>query len=124
MDGVRAYWNGEKLISRHGKEIPCPNWFVEELSPDIKLDGELWIGRGQYEDVFGMLHDNDERIWKSARYVIFDLPSSKKPYEARMVELKDISLPPHVEIISSRQCKGNDELFILLNDVINHGGEG
>ena len=29
MDGVRAFWNGKKLLSRHGKEINCPAWFLE-----------------------------------------------------------------------------------------------
>jgi ATP-dependent DNA ligase len=40
LDGVRAYWNGQKLISRHSKEILCPNWFTQELNK-ISLDGEL-----------------------------------------------------------------------------------
>ena len=46
MDGVRAYWNGEKLISKQAKDISCPNWFIEGLPKEVKLDGELWMGRG------------------------------------------------------------------------------
>src|SRR4051812_48532035 len=103
MDGIRAYWNGEKLITRHGKEVPCPEWFIEGLPSDIHLDGEMWLGREQFEDALTTLlnESGDEELWKSTRYVIFDQPSSKQPYEARMNELRDMELPPHIEIISS-----------------------
>ena len=47
MDGVRAYWNGEKLISKNGNDITtAPPWFTESLPKDIQLDGELWMGQG------------------------------------------------------------------------------
>src|SRR4051812_18594085 len=65
MDGVRAYWNGEKLIAKQGKKIDCPNWFTEGLPSGIKLDGELWLGRGQYENTMSMLKDNGEDLWKT-----------------------------------------------------------
>src|SRR4051812_5847025 len=82
MDGVRAYWNGEKLISRHGTDIPCPDWFIEGFSSNIHLDGELWLGRGQYEDTTRLLHgDADTAMWKLVRYVVFDLPRSNQLFE-------------------------------------------
>jgi DNA ligase 1 len=31
LDGVRGYWNGQSMISRYGKEIICPTWFIEQL---------------------------------------------------------------------------------------------
>ena len=39
MDGVRAYWNGEKLLSRHDKKFECPDWFIEGIPKGLKLDG-------------------------------------------------------------------------------------
>src|SRR6185369_5944673 len=30
----------------------------------------------------------------------------------------------HMEIVSSRQCKGNDDLLKMLNTVVSLGGEG
>ena len=56
MDGIRAYWNGEKLISKHSKEISCPNWFIEELPKGMKLDGELWMGRGNLRILMAILN--------------------------------------------------------------------
>src|SRR4051812_98389 len=95
MDGMRAFWNGSELITRHGNEIPCPDWFTEDLPSTIKLDGELWLGRGMYEDVVKLVHgeNDDEGAWKSARFMVFDLPSSEKPYESRMDDLENIEFP-------------------------------
>lgn len=123
MDGVRAYWNGNKLISRHGKEIPCPNWFIEGFPSDIRLDGELWLGRERYEDLMVALK-NDEEVWKSSRYIIFDVPSSKQPYEDRMNELRKIKLVSHMEIIPNQQCKGNDGIYDALTAITEKAGEG
>src|SRR6185437_15102701 len=78
-DGVRAYWNGNKLSSRHGKELKCPHWFIEELPTDVSLDGELWMGRQSFETVNRLLklvHQNDEE-WKMVKFMVFDMPSSK-----------------------------------------------
>ena len=124
IDGARAFWNGEKMITRHGSDIPCPRWFIEGLPLNTKLDGELWIGRGQYEDVIGLIYGEDDTLWKSARYVVFDLPSSKRTYEERMAELKGMKLPPHVQLVSPWKCKGNDDLMNALNAVVESGGEG
>src|SRR5689334_14142355 len=107
MDGVRAFWNGEKFITRHGMDIHCPDWFIDELPSNIRLDGELWLGRDQYEDSVTLIHGNedDENMWRSARFIIFDLPSSpSEPYELRMQRLKEIQLPPHFEIVTSWKC--------------------
>ena len=40
LDGVRAYWNGEQLISKGGHVIKAPAWFVRGY-PDTPMDGEL-----------------------------------------------------------------------------------
>jgi DNA ligase-1 len=40
LDGVRAYWDGQSLISRLGNRFHAPDWFLAGL-PAIPLDGEL-----------------------------------------------------------------------------------
>ena len=47
LDGVRAYWNGQHLLSRGGYPISAPTWFTRNW-PDTPMDGELWIGRGRF----------------------------------------------------------------------------
>ena len=49
LDGVRGYWNGQSMISRQGKEISCPQWFIDQFPKNISLDGEFWLGRGTFE---------------------------------------------------------------------------
>ena len=44
LDGVRAYWDGERFWSRGGNEYRAPDWFTEGF-PDVPMDGELWMGR-------------------------------------------------------------------------------
>ena len=47
-DGVRAIWDGKQLITRQGNAINAPAWFTKNL-PKIAMDGELWLGRGQFD---------------------------------------------------------------------------
>lgn len=49
-DGIRGYWDGVQLLTRGGNRIHAPQWFVAGW-PRTALDGELWIGRGQFEAV-------------------------------------------------------------------------
>ncbi|MDC2889384.1 hypothetical protein [Psychrosphaera algicola] len=56
-DGIRAYWNGTTLLTRRGNQIHCPQWFIENL-PKTALDGELWISRGQFEQVSSTVRKN------------------------------------------------------------------
>ncbi len=125
MDGARAFWNGEEIISKKSNSIECPSWFVEGLPKNIALDGELWMGRGTYENtlaVLGSLISNPS--WKQMKYMIFDLPFSDQPYELRMEELKKIQLPSHAMIIQNFRCSGNDHLLKCLNDITREKGEG
>ena len=46
-DGVRGYWDGEKLLTRAGHAINAPAWFTAGW-PKTPLDGELWAGRGLF----------------------------------------------------------------------------
>ena len=51
-DGIRAFWDGEKFVSRGGgAQNPkvftyVPDFFKELMPPGIAIDGELWIARG------------------------------------------------------------------------------
>lgn len=49
-DGVRAVWDGKQLISRQGNVIHAPAWFVQDF-PNTPLDGELWLARGQFDEL-------------------------------------------------------------------------
>ena len=49
FDGYRAIWNGEKFLSRNGKEYTAvPEWFLKSMPSGIVLDGELWTKRDDF----------------------------------------------------------------------------
>jgi DNA ligase 1 len=124
-DGIRGYWNGNKLISRQGKEINCPDWFIKDLPSNIELDGELWMGRNTFEKLNTLLKSpNTDHNWKLVKFMIFDQPKSKESFELRMEELKKITLPSHTIIIDHEKCKGNDHMLERMKSITNEEGEG
>jgi DNA ligase-1 len=125
MDGVRAYWNGKKLIPKKGNEINCPQWFIEHLPSITTLDGELWMGRGNtFANVNSILKSNGD--WRKIGYYIFDIPSSEDTYEGRMKEMESLKpiLPPHVHVVENIQCAGTEHLSRHLSYIVDGKGEG
>jgi DNA ligase-1 len=123
LDGIRAYWNGRILSSRHSKEIFCPKWFTDGLPQHISLDGELWLGRGTYELLQGELK-GDNPIWKNISFIVFDIPNSKEIYEVRIRDMENLKLPSHVRIIETQRCINNGHLQNYLAEILKAGGEG
>jgi DNA ligase 1 len=54
LDGVRAHWDGTMLRFRSGNRVNAPAWFIAKL-PQQSLDGELWLGRGRFEQLSGLV---------------------------------------------------------------------
>lgn len=104
LDGVRCLWDGgisrglacsavpyanvEKhgryvtppmatgLWTRYGQSIQAPDWFLDQLPQQYLLDGELTIGRGQFQDTLSCVRSlNPTVAWRSICYQIFDAPS-------------------------------------------------
>jgi DNA ligase-1 len=124
MDGIRAYWNGEKLISKQARQIFSPEWFISELPKGIKLDGELWMGRETLDKLMTVMNSKDEEMWKKVKYVVFDMVVSNIDYETRIEELKKLKLPSHTVLIDIKRALGNNHLMEYLNEIVSDGGEG
>lgn len=79
LDGVRGIWNGKTLFSRNGKPINAPQCFLQHFPP-FGLDGELWIGRGQFEAMLKIINTQCEgeeclcSLWEKVGYYVFDVP--------------------------------------------------
>src|SRR5690554_2776170 len=54
LDGVRGRWDGGRLYTRGGHVIAVPEWFTAGW-PDLVMDGELWIARGRFAEVSGIV---------------------------------------------------------------------
>lgn len=130
LDGVRGYWDGRKLVTREGNRIHAPAWWTKHL-PNVKLDGELYMGRGTFDEVSGIVRQDDGGdAWKRVRYHVFDLPAAKGPTEDRHEQVKRL-------VAKSRKSKGSpmrpvprkrvrdaDHVQAELERVLELGGEG
>jgi DNA ligase-1 len=127
FDGIRAYWDGRTLWSRHGNRINAPAWFTNPL-PRVALDGELWAGRNRFEFVSSTILDAEpsETAWREIRFMVFDLPRDTNPFTERLEALKSIRelLPSFVEIVQQHPFVSRELLLDELHRVVTGGGEG
>lgn len=96
-DGMRAFWDGgitrgidvnqvpwanmdalgrakvsTGLWSRYGHPIFAPSWWLDKLPPQ-PLDGELWIGRGRFQETMSICKQyNPGPGWQMIQYLIID----------------------------------------------------
>jgi len=133
LDGVRGYWNGTQLLTRQGYPIDAPGWFIAPL-PEQPLDGELWMGRGQFEKVSAIVRSAPgENLalwyqqWQQVKYMLFDLPDYQGTFDQRLGSLQhmvnDINRD-WIKLIPQRRVKSDAKLITLLDRVVSSGGEG
>jgi DNA ligase-1 len=127
LDGVRAFWDGKQFLSRQGHRFHAPAWFTAGL-PLEPLDGELWIGRKQFQRTVSIVRRQDEPdLWKDVRFVVFDAPADEGPFEARLRlidAIMEISRPAHAVAHPHVACFGHDHLHEELAWIEALGGEG
>ena len=128
LDGVRAIWDGSVLKFRSGRTVNAPAWFLAKL-PKVPVDGELWLGRGQFDVLSGMVRkvqpvDTD---WEQIKYYIFELPGSEGDFEARAARIKLIVRGTNwSQLLGVEQFRLPDlpSLQARLKSVVAQGGEG
>jgi DNA ligase 1 len=125
LDGVRAYWDGENFYSRLGNVFAVPDWYKEGMPKDVHLDGEFWIGRGQFQKTSGYVRRMDRgEYWKTINYMVFDAPSMDAGFEARIAAIGSIKLPTHVKLLPHAACPTIAVLRTYLAAIEEAGGEG
>eukprot|EP01027_Heterolobosea_sp_BB2_P004956 GEZU01007622.1.p1 GENE.GEZU01007622.1~~GEZU01007622.1.p1 ORF type:complete len:260 (-),score=24.72 GEZU01007622.1:119-898(-) len=131
LDGIRAYWDGQKLYSRTGRQITAPSYFTNALPKGQALDGELWIGREQFMPP-SVIYDAHSRVWESVKYCAFDVPAIGVPYEERLATLQNLLSPllrssgvaPHILVVPVQRCTSAEHMHAYLKEVVDGGGEG
>ena len=99
MDGQRAFWDGgvsrgmpkvnipwanmdkdrrahtcTGLWSRHGNVIYAPDWWLDKLPRGMWLDGELWMGRGTFQELRSTVGSYTPGSgWSSVRFHLIDV---------------------------------------------------
>jgi len=128
LDGVRALWDGQHLRSRSGHLIHAPAWFTSGF-PAHPLDGELWTGRHQFDQVSAAVRRlvplDDE--WRTISYQVFELPDGYGSFDDRLLQLKlsadQVDLP-WLQVVHQFPVADDHALQIRLHDYVKSGGEG
>ena len=127
LDGVRAYWDGTRFLSRQGNPFFAPDWFTAKL-PDTPLDGELFGGRRKFQQTVSIVRRQDRgEGWKGLAFVVFDAPALDAPFEERLAYceryVEDVA-PPYTEWLPHERCRDVAHLREELARVEGLGGEG
>ena len=127
LDGVRAYWDGEKLRSRRGNVFAAPKWFVAGF-PKTPLDGELWSKRGDFENISGAVRRaRPHEGWRKIKYMIFDMPKESGDFRARLRAMKKTAAAanlPHLQVVPQWEINNAEELRAKMAEITAAGGEG
>ena len=121
LDGVRAFWDGEKLISRSGNVFAAPAFFTKDF-PKHQLDGELWTSRDDFSNVVSIVNKKEEHNgWNKLSYNIFEVPQAKGNLLERLSAVKETK---YIKIIKQIKVKDTQHLDDFLKTVEKKGGEG
>lgn len=128
LDGVRALWDGQVLRFKSGRPIAAPAWFTAAL-PQMPLDGELWLGRGGFDRLSGIVRRGapQEALWREVRYMVFDLPGLAGPFEARAAHMvATVARPdaPWLQAVAQLRVADRAALARHLRATVDAGGEG
>ena len=128
LDGVRAYWDGENLLSRQGKKLNAPLSFTKNF-PKFALDGELYAKELKFEEIQATVMDKlpDEKAWSRLKFHIFDVPEASGGLLDRLEVLaKFLKNEPNQNLIIIKQIKMRDNAQFLkfTENIIAKGGEG
>jgi DNA ligase-1 len=127
-DGVRGYWDGEKLFTRNGERIAAPAWFTAGW-PKVPMDGELWAGHGQFARAVSTVRQQspDAAAWRAMRFMVFDLPALGGTFSERIPALNGLVSridQPWVQAVAQSKVASHAALQALMGATVKQGGEG
>jgi DNA ligase-1 len=128
LDGVRASWDGKNLQFRSGNPVPAPKWFLDAL-PSQPLDGELWLGRGSFDQLSAIVRRQVpvDTEWQRVRYMIFELPGASGSFTHRAEQIKAVTATanlPWLQAVTQFRLPDAVALQKKLRDIVRSGGEG
>jgi DNA ligase-1 len=128
LDGVRAIWDGKVLRFRSGKIINAPAWFTAHF-PNQPLDGELWIGRHNFDQVSAAARRQVplDKEWQGITYQIYELPNGFGSFEARLAVLKILveqAKTPWLQVVRQFNVADEKALQATLQKYVQFGAEG
>lgn len=124
LDGVRAIYHNAHFTSRTEKPFVSPSAFSDGFPHNVTLDGELWKGRGLFNETSGQVRRKTNQDWSGMQYMVFDAPKLSGTFEQVLVDLLDLLEAPTLIIVEQTVCLGLDHLREYEEKIIALGGEG
>lgn len=131
-DGIRAIWNGTKLLTRAKREFSfVPEWF-KALLPTFPIEGEILVPGKPFSYFSGVtVRKSDDPRWNEVVFRVFDTPISDKIFEERksivekyidelnspFIVCADFQLIPKIE-------KNIQQIHDKFNKLVKEGKEG
>jgi DNA ligase-1 len=127
LDGVRGYWDGEKLLSKNGIPFNPPAAFIKNF-PDFAVEGEIWGGRNTFEKTASIVMTHKAHNgWFNLKFAIFDVPEARGGFKQRLnMASQWFAKNPseYAFVIPQKSVKGKEQLKEELLRVEKMGGEG
>lgn len=127
LDGVRGYWDGEKLLSKNGNRLYPPQEFTKNFPP-FPMEGELWGGRQSFQQTVSIVSRSQAHLgWLQLHFCIFDVPKAPGTFLQRLKKLEQwfttnpsifAYVIPQTVIVKKEQLKNE------LRRIEKLGGEG
>ena len=140
---MRAVWDGHQFFTRTGGVVHAPLDFLSCLPPGFCLDGELFMGRGNFNQVMSVCRNQAPPVgaWSKVVYKVFDAPNIKQIGLAKRLDAARVALANHtagasssasaspsasgyVEVVEHKVCRGKEHVLEVLAEVEAEGGEG
>jgi DNA ligase-1 len=94
------------LWSRGGKVIYAPDWWIDGLPKGVILDGELYLGRGRFQELMSIVKNQSGKTdWEDVSYEVFDAPGGEQFFQTRT-----ISTPVHSFSVRHSRLAINEKL--------------
>ena len=130
LDGVRAYWDGRTAFwSRAGNQFKVPAEVAAMMPLGMPLDGELWMGRGTFQQMNGFLKRkdtaSDEWFARKVKFMVFDAPFADGNYETRMAAVRShVGCNLFVQPVAIQKVTDEAAMRTRARTVAEAGGEG
>lgn len=130
LDGLRARWDGSRLISRYGNPFPAPTYFTDRFPTSVPLDGELWLGYHMIEETSSIVRNGSaDKGWQRLTYRCFDVPETTHTFkvEERWEMLRRVinsAGVDHLLYVEQIKCRNVQHLVDFMLSIMQKDGEG
>ena len=127
LDGVRGYWDGERLLSKNGNQFHPPKEFLDNFPP-FAIEGEIWGGRETFQEtVSTVAKKHPSNGWFKLRFGIFDVPELPGGFKERITMARKWFERHHSNyafVIEQATVRDRSHMLHELKRIEGLGGEG